>query len=303
MATRNMATRVAGKKGRLPAKRFLEMKFVEEYGSVPAAPTSADFTGGIATNDWLPLGNMDYGDCGVAGELHLEMADAAIGKESYPTLNDTIALTRYCAYLSYVAGKTITVAMLEAEPNVYDTGVCLIDYLLWLFNEKEIDAFGQLNVSKGRAYVQSWANVFCGAYMGVDLTANDLNLFNNNQVWNGTTPDPSEGHCIPYVCWSPSYDGYPTWAHLQMATPAWSAACCYNNPNGEGFVIITEELAEIAKWDIDSAIADIKSIGGTSIPAPAPAPPVKPSPTALKTAMLTEVSRHTSAMTTLIKEM
>ena len=301
-----MPTRVAGKQGRLPAKRFPEMAFVEEYLKagvvIPPAEPTADFTGGIATNDWLPLRNMDYGDCGIAGEYHLEMADAAIGKESYPTLNDTIALNRYCSYLSYVAGKTITIAMLEANPAL-DTGVCLVDYLLWLFNEKLIDAFGQLNVSKGRAYVQSWASVFYGSYMGVNLTDNDINLFNANKVWNDTTPDPSEGHCLPYVCWSPSYDGYPTWAHLQMATPAWTAACCYNNPNGEGFVIITKELAEIVGWDINSAIADIKSIGGTSIPAPAPAPPVKPSPTALKTAMTTEVSRHTSAMTTLIKEM
>ncbi len=297
-----MPTRIAGKKGRLPAKHYDEIDFVEFYMkdgvTIPAGPPTADFTGGIAVNDWLPLGNMDYGDCGIAGEYHLEMADAAIGKESYLTLTDTIALTRYCAYLSYVAGSTITVAMLEAQPSVYDTGVCLIDYLLWLFKMGYIDAFGQLNVSKGRAYVQSWANVFKGAYMGVNLTDNDINLFNENKVWDDTDPDPSEGHCIPYVCWSTQYDGYVTWAHLQMATPGWTSACCYNDTNGEGFVIITKELAEIVGWDINAAIADIKSIGGTSIPAPAPAP----TPATLQNKMAAEMSRHTLAMTALIKE-
>ena len=70
-----MTIRLAGKRGRLPAKK-LPLRYAHEYLAVPLpAPVyPIDVAGGI--QNWGMLGNDQFGNCGVAGELHIEMSTA-----------------------------------------------------------------------------------------------------------------------------------------------------------------------------------------------------------------------------------
>ena len=113
---------------------------------------------------------------------------------------------------------------------------------------------------------------FHGAYVGVDLTDDADDLFQQGEPWtlaHGEQPDPDDGHCIVKVTADGhALDGYVTWGALQHATLGWSQVCL-----GEAWVIITQEDADAASLDIGRLRADINALdgtGGSGSPAPTP---------------------------------
>ena len=185
--------RTAGKRGRLPARTGsgkLAIGWVHSYLSqpLPAPAYPVDVTGGIAPGAWLMLGNGPdpsvpehpdgVGDCGFAGRQHVRMAKAAAGHEPMPT---ETAAELVAEYLAYDDGQ--------------DVGVQLADVLLAWYRAGRILAFAPVDHTD-RVAVDGAMQAFHGAYVGVDLTDDADDLFQQGEPWtiaNGEQPDPSEG--------------------------------------------------------------------------------------------------------------
>ena len=112
------------------------------------------------------------------------------------------------------------------------------------------------------AEVDSAMAAFHGAYVGVNLTDDADQLFNQGQPWTvggGQQSDPNDGHCIVKVKADGSQlDGWVTWGAVQESTLDWTKACL-----DEAWVIITPEDAAAANVDIAALRADIDALQGT----------------------------------------
>ena len=257
--------RVAGKRGRLPAKR-VALRYVHDYAREPLpAPTyPVDVRAGIADDAWGMAGNGPdptctvapdgVGDCGFAGRQHYRMAKAAhYGEtETWETSDQLVS-----EYLAYDHGQ--------------DQGVNLADVLLFWYQQGKILGFAPVDHTSPAAVDAAMA-AFHGIYAGVNLTDDADQLFGEGQPWtlaNGEQSDPDDGHCIVkvYAEGPDGNDAYVTWGAVQHATTAWTTACLT-----EAWVIISSE-DEAAKVDMAALTADIEALGGTErTPAPVPAP-------------------------------
>jgi hypothetical protein len=262
-----MTTRIAGKRGRLPAKpqgeRFA-IRWAAEYATLPlpAAVYPVDVTGGIAA--WGMDGNDEYGDCAWAAREHYKMAKAAAGHETeaFETADALVA-----EYLAYDHGQ--------------DIGANLADVLLSWYKAGKILGFAPVDHTDPAA-VDAAVQAFHGCYAGVSLTGDANDLFGQGKPWtvaDGQQPDPNDGHCIVKVGAGQAGSGGPpfepdtwvTWGALQRSSQEWTAACL-----DEAWVIITQEDAAAASLDIAALRADIDALHGTGgdsmDPVPAPAP-------------------------------
>jgi hypothetical protein len=249
--------RKAGRRGRLPKKpvgqRF-NIQYLSAYlpAPLPAPAYPIDVSAGIT--DWQMLGNgpdptctthpNGVGDCTFAGRQHYRMAKAKAGgeNEQWESSNDLVA-----EYLTYDHGQ--------------DQGAQIADLLLYWYNNKTILAFAPVDHTNA-AEVDSAMNAFHGAYVGVNLTHDADNLFQQGQPWttaNGEQPDPNEGHCIVKVMADGSQlDSWVTWGALQQSTRQWTQACL-----DEAWVIITQEDANATNLNIAQLRADIDALKGT----------------------------------------
>jgi hypothetical protein len=257
----DMPARRSGKLGRLAQRKVgdrFAIRYAHEYLTVPIpVPVyPIDVSRGITS--WGMLGNDQAGDCGEAGQLHYQMATGA-DPASFDTAG---ALAEYYAF---TGGQ--------------DTGVVLADFLLWLYNKGEILGFAPVDLSNQFQH-DALMQVFHGLYVGVSLTPEAMQQFDQGQPWDGTSPDRQLGHCILQVGTAGvvgGYDVYVTWGADQKATQDWSKAC-----KDEAWVIVTT-------WDqvdlLPGLQADINALGGTgkspvpAPPPPAPDPPPQPPPT------------------------
>jgi hypothetical protein len=249
--------RISGLRGRLPVKPPAErfaIQYLSDYVTtpLPAPVYPVDVTGGIA--DWDMLGNgpdksctthpHGVGDCTFAGRQHNRMAKAAAGQEieQWETSNELVA-----EYLAYDHGK--------------DEGANIADLLLDWYKAGKILAFAPVDHTNPAA-VDAAMTAFHGAYVGVNLTDDADQVFQEHEPWTvagGEQPDPNEGHCIVKVAADGSqFDTWVTWGALQKSTLAWTAACL-----DEAWVIITDEDAKAANLDIAALKADIDALHGT----------------------------------------
>jgi hypothetical protein len=256
------AARVAGHRGRHPAKR-LPLAFVHEYatGPFPAPQYPVDVSAGIT--EWLMLGNGPdptctthpdgVGDCTFAGREHYRMAKAAAGShaEQWETSNELVA-----EYLRYGHGQ--------------DEGANIADLLLHWHKAAVIYAFAPVDHGDP-GQVDAAMAAFHGIYAGVNLTGDADQLFGEGEPWtvaDGQAPDPEEGHCIVKVAADGvGTDTWVTWGAAQKSTEAWTAACLE-----EAWVVITHEDAQNAGIDMAALKADIAALHGTPARAVAPGP-------------------------------
>jgi hypothetical protein len=235
------------KLGRLPQRKVgdrFDIQWAHQYLTVPVPPPVYPIDVSRGITEWGMLGNDRYGDCGEAGQLHYQMATGA------PSFTDLRAIDEY---LAYTGGQ--------------DNGVVLADFLLWLYRKGEILAFAPVDL-KNKAQADSLTNLFRGLYVGVSLTDDAQQLFQNG-IWttaNGQQPNPNFGHCILKTGVDALLDTYVTWGALQKATVDWSAVCA-----DEGWVIITTQ-DQAANVDMTALDADINALGGMGRVAPSPAP-------------------------------
>ncbi len=249
--------RSAGRRGRLPGKPPAE-RFAIQYLSgylttpLPAPVYPVDVTAGIT--DWGMLGNgpdpactthpNGVGDCTFAGRQHYRMAKAAAGglTEQWENSNDLVA-----EYLAYDHGQ--------------DQGAQIADLLLYWYKAGTILGFAPLDHTN-TAEIDSAMAAFHGAYVGVNLTSDADQLFEQHQPWttaNGEQPNPNEGHCIVKVAADGTgLDKWVTWGGLQESTLAWTQACLE-----EAWVVITHEDAQAPGLDLAKLQADINALHGT----------------------------------------
>jgi hypothetical protein len=250
-------SRTPGRRGRLPVKppgeRF-KIQYLSSYlkSPLPAPSYPIDVSGGVA--DWQMLGNgpdptlhvnggQPVGDCTFAGRQHLRMAKAAAGNESetWETTDDLVT-----EYLDYDHGQ--------------DVGANIADLLLFWYNAGKIKAFAPVDHTDPAA-CDAAMTAFHGLYVGVNLTDDADQLFQDGQPWtvaNGEQPDTNDGHCIVKVkADGQQLDTWVTWGALQQSTQQWTAACL-----DEAWAIVTTE-DDAAQLNMPALLADIDALGGT----------------------------------------
>jgi len=253
----------AGLRGRLPKREGadkLPLRWAHEYLTVPLPVPNypVDVSGGL--KDWGMLGNDTYGDCGEAGQLHVQMATAIGAGVPTPQFSTEQAVNEY---LAYTGGQ--------------DSGVVLADFLLWLYKKGEILAFAPVDHAS-RANCDGLMEMGHGLYCGVNLTDQDEADF-GVRPWGSEgdpKPDSALGHCIVKIgADGAEQDAWVTWGAVQLSTTAWTAACL-----DESWLIVTTQ-EQLAKFE-PSLLGDIQALGGTggeTVP-PAPVPPApEPPPT------------------------
>lgn len=243
--------RVAGKRGRLPARPVVGLHFIHHYAKQPLpAPTyPIDVTEGIT--DWGMLGNGPdptctvepdgCGDCSFAAREHYRMAKAAKGKETETWETSDQLVTEYLAY-----------------DHGVDQGANISDLLHYWYTNGKILGYAPVDHTN-RTQIDAALQAFTGVYVGVQLTDDADDLFENHQPWtvaDGQEPDPSEGHCILLVVATGDRDIYVTWGALQQAETDWTAACVE-----EAWVIITSDDEPV---DLVALRADIDALGGVA---------------------------------------
>lgn len=261
--------RTAGLRGRGPVKPEGEkfpLRFIHEYtGALPAPQYPVDVTGGIAPEAWEMLGNgpdptctthpQGVGDCYFAARQHYAMAKAAGDGAPMPTETSNQLVAEY---LRYDHGQ--------------DIGVNVADVLLAEYQAGIILGFAPVDHTD-RAACDAAMQQFHGLLLGVDLTDDADDLFQEGQPWtvaNGEVPNPGEGHCILRVKSSgPGPDAISTditWGAEQESTAAWDTACIQ-----EAWVAILSE-DDIDTEALAALRADIDALGGTATPSAADRP-------------------------------
>jgi hypothetical protein len=220
---------------------------------LPAPQYPVDASGGIS--DWGMLGNgpdptctthpNGVGDCTFAGRQHYKMAKAKYydETETWESSNDLVA-----EYLTYDDGQ--------------DQGANIADLLLSWYQAGKIAAFAPVDHTD-RSQCDSAMNAFHGLYVGVNLTPNADQLFEQGQPWtlDGVQPDPSEGHCIVKVKADTGTDTWVTWGALQPSNTDWTGACLE-----EAWVIITtEDAGATQNLDITQLKSDIDALKETRV--------------------------------------
>jgi hypothetical protein len=166
---------------------------------VPVLPASSDGT------PWGMDGNDEYGDCGVAGLDHGELAvDAQSG---VPLLGIIRPLRPVQYYLEYTGGE--------------DDGVVLADFLAYVrktgWYGRSLSAYAPVSVSDVKT-LQFVINAYGYAYTGIAVTDLMMSAFQAGQPWTAADYQNGEvegGHCIPLVGYDSQNLYAVTWGGVQ----------------------------------------------------------------------------------------
>jgi hypothetical protein len=172
-------------------------------GNLPAAPVRRPVPHPLAIPSGMD-GNDQYGDCGVAGLHHGNMA------VEYDTGNPTDAITAAQLveyYLTYTGGQ--------------DNGVVLADFLAYVQQTgwfgQQVSAYVPVSVND-MGTLQFAVNAYGFAYTGIQVTDLMMNASNAGQPWtadtfaNGTVEG---GHCVPIVGYGTDNLYCVTWGQMQ----------------------------------------------------------------------------------------
>lgn len=254
-------TRIAGLRGKLPARHVPELE-LSRFRTLSPPPPSADVSNGVTA--WGMLGNDTYGDCGVAAFEHYRMAKAGALNGGFVIPSDAETESLYFTY-----------GLAQGEPGPQpDQGVQNATFLKWLFDEGHISGYAQVDHTNADEVHAAMID-FNGVLVGVNLTDDAQQLFGQGLPWTiaqGETADPNMGHDILLVKYDQSGDTFVTWGAEQASTIGWDGACV-----DEAWVIISTEDAARSGIDLAALQAEIKALGGTETP-PAPVDPPQPLP-------------------------
>ena len=232
----------------LALSTYLVNPFPEDDGS------PQDFSS--AVSEWGTLGNDSYGDCGPAGDVHLNMANAWTAKEqpagniaspTWPSADEVVK-----AYLQFTGGK--------------DSGVDLGQWLLW----RTTHSIGPLPPIGGFAQVDDYGKMYAGAeetfgglYNGILVSPEAMQEFEMGQPFTSTATDWEGGHCFPHVARNLQWGRGITWGLDQLFSWEWWQAC-----REESYVILTPAQMD-APGGVFHGVAvaklkeDIKQLQGT----------------------------------------
>jgi hypothetical protein len=241
-------SRVSGLRGKKPAER-LAMGTLNDYIRVnlPTPPSSFDYSNKVS--DYPMALNDTYGDCTIAGIIHmLQLIYAEVG-ETFEYPGDEAVKEEYFK-------------LTEGE----DSG--LIEHQVlrrWMkdgiFNNK-ISAYAPVNI-KNRKEMAAAIYLFGSVYLGVEMPANAEQQFENHEPWHLVNEDPQEpagGHCVVATGCNRFGIDIITWGSTESMTWGW-----WEEYGSEAWVVIPEIFTEIDHgpvWNIDilALQEDIKNL-------------------------------------------
>lgn len=241
--------RNAGKRGKLPAARAAHLGALNDYlkNPLPQPPSSFDYASKV-TNGFPMFLNDTYGDCAVAGLLHLlQIWYAEVGEVFTPPSDEEVKTT----YFQLTGGEDTGLVLQNVLKEWQTTG---------LFGTKII-GYAPIEIRDTSAMKAS-AYAFGGLYLGVELPGNAEEQFEQGEPWHleGGYNPPVGGHCI--VGSGANRFGIDdlTWGAEDGFTWNW-----WNYYGSECWAVIPEIFAEkghgpLGNIDIDGLMNDLKEI-------------------------------------------
>lgn len=256
-----LKTRVAGKRGRRKPSHEPTLH-LRRFAPAPSKPPpSGDVSGGIT--DWGMLGNDQHSDCGAAAFQHGRMAKSGqnvLNDNGQELPADSQAATDYTLASYYAYGRSM------GEPGQDpDQGVDNATWLKFLFDQKMIEGYAELNASDPDEVHMAMLN-FNGVLIGCCLTDDAEQEFNDHQPWNITPsdrPDANEGHDIYLVKYDANGETIVTWGADQECTVAWEKGQAQAG-DLEAWVFITAEDAKRNGVDLAALQQAIRDLGGNA---------------------------------------
>lgn len=239
-----MATRTAGKLGKLPATRPYGISDLGAYlMHRPPAPPAAVSAPAVAS--WPMAGNDQYGDCVFAGSCHAIQAWNAEVSEHDAVPADQAVVD---AYLAYTGGE--------------DVGANISQVLrMWqrkgLFGQK-IAAFAPVN-EKSIADLHMAIAFYGNCKIGIQCPESAQEQFGEGKPWTVVPGSPIEGgHDIELVGYDANCVYAVTWGAVVEVTYPFIAKFC-----DEAWAVIPHQFVEAGKGpalDLKSLQADINSL-------------------------------------------
>lgn len=259
----------------LDPEKHAALKSAADYGvTFPEPSYPIDKTGGIedlgmggngpdpklTVNKGNPMG-----DCGPnACPKNVNQTTAVLaGVKGFKAMTSNAVAKLYATFCAITAGSSWRPKGTNwVLPEDLDTGVEPIAWLDYCFKEKLIPGWLKIDLKDLDAALAADYAVI----VAVALNPQADNQFPDHwDVGPGDEPDPEMGHFITYG-FAESKSGpfkWGSWGAWATSTLAWKDAC----PQ-QAYVVLTEEETK-APW-FPALEADLKAMGGTVAPAPAP---------------------------------
>ncbi|MCX4750889.1 hypothetical protein OG455_41145 [Kitasatospora sp. NBC_01287] len=258
--------------GRLPAQPARPQLRLRDYltaGTVPPAPTTADWQSRVTS--WPMYLNDQIGDCTCAAVGHMIQAETTYGQGTTVTVADQDILTTY----EKVSGYN------PADPST-DQGAVIQDVLAYWQKTgiagHKILAYASVDVGNP-AEIRAAIDLFGSVDVGFNFPASAMTQFNAGQPWDVVKGSKIEGgHSVPVGAYAA--DGTltcVTWGAVQKLTAAfWSTYV------DEAWVVITQDW--LSAKGLDPQGINLYQLGQdfaalTGKPNPIPTPQPTPSPT------------------------
>lgn len=239
--------RTAGLRGKGPAEHPA-MGTLNNYVKVnlPVPPASFDYASRVS--DYPMALNDTYGDCTMAGVIHmLQLIYAEVG-ETFEYPGDEAVKEEY---FKLTGG---------ADSGLVEHQVLQTWMKDGLFNNK-ISAYAPVNI-KNRNEMAAAIYLFGSVYLGVEMPENAEQQFENHQPWHivGHPEPPSGGHCVVATGCNRLGMDIITWGSTESMTWEW-----WDTYGSEAWVVIPEIFTEIDHgpvWNVDilALQEDIKNL-------------------------------------------
>lgn len=186
---------------------------LSRYVPLPKPPLTSDWSK-VVQVPWGVMKNDRVGDCTIAAMGHLVMlVTAANANVVIPP--DRLILDAYSAVSGY-NGTDAT-----------DTGAVELDVLKYMkttgLGGHKLKAF--VDIDGANLDYLRWSIHWLGnAYIGVQLTQNDMDAVDRGQPWVKSVGAPIGGHAVPLVAYDTTSFTCVTWGQLQKISIPWLQA-------------------------------------------------------------------------------
>ena len=228
--------RESGKRGKLGAEPVAMGTFaLYAKNNLPKPPRSFDYSHRVAQ---YPMAlNDTYGDCTVAGVVHMLQLAYAEVNEIYQYPGDPVVKDTYFHLTN------------GADAGMVERQVLDVWMKDGLFGTK-ISAYAPVNI-KSRMELATAIYLFGSVYLGVEMPASAETQFENGQPWHLTGQDeaPAGGHCVVATGANRLGLDIITWGAVESMTWDW-----WDKYGSEAWVVIPEIFTEIDHgpvWNID----------------------------------------------------
>ncbi len=205
------------KLGKAPARiDSRTLKLSSMLRVLPPLPAEYDLDKVLDIHDDRAFGNLEYGDCVIAGRAHMTMRFEKVEQRDDLSIQDSEVVAEY---LKETGGVDSGLVMLNSLNSWRKEG--------WTLGGKHYDihAYTALNW-RNHGEVMAAIYMLGGVYAGALLPVSGQKEFNGGQPWAMTDgPDTGigswGGHAIYFMAYNPTGPICMTWGKRQQTTWAW----------------------------------------------------------------------------------